>query len=225
MKPLPLLACLVFLLPPVHAEAPPPSWDAWATWADALHRVGDHEGHGPDVGSDEWASALSRQLGVTDAEGHGPDLKSAEWRAAVEKKLAARGSHELLSSHDTIAKFTGITDHKCMGLTALCPDKCGDSGRMATFEIVKYLSYVKAGEYGDEKSKEFQVLMEDNMKKPKLPAAVLKAINAFQPGTIVHLKWNHDYVTLGGSKFPERPILAVEPATPEQAAEAAKAKK
>jgi hypothetical protein len=224
MKPfLPLVMSLLFSpLVGLASEKPPEAWDDWANWAGEQHDVGDGQGHGPDVGGDEWASALSQQLGVTDKDGHGPDLKSAEWRAAVEKKLAELNKRELLSSHDTIAKFTGITDHECRGRTALCPDRCGHSGKLATFEIVKYLAYEKPGQYGDEKQKTFHVLIEDNMKHAKVPAEILKAIGALKPGATVRLKWNHDYVTKNGSKFPERPIAGIEPMTPGQVEAAGK---
>jgi hypothetical protein len=209
-----LLAALSGLA--VAADEPPEAWDEWTKWVEARHSTADGQGHGPDVGGNEWASALSKQLKITDGSGHGPDLKSAEWRAAVEKKLAELNKRELLSSHDTVAKFTGISDYKCRGLTALCPDQCGHSGRMATFEIVKYLGYEKPGQYGDEKQKTFSVLIEDNMKNAKVPDAILKAIDSLKPGTTVHLKWNHDYVTRDGSKSPERRIVGIEPMTPEQ---------
>jgi hypothetical protein len=215
-----LLSSLVGLA--AAADKPPEAWEDWAKWVDSQHSTSDGQGHGPDVGGNEWASALSKQLKITDGAGHGPDLKSAEWRAAVEKKLAELNKRELLSCHDTIAKFTGIADHKCRGLTALCPDKCGHSGRMATFEIVKYLGYEKPGQYGDEKQKTFSVLIEDNMKNAKVPDATLKAIDSLKPGTTVHLKWNHDYVTRDGSKFPERPIISIEPMTPDQVEAAGK---
>lgn len=140
---------------------------------------------------------------------------------AAEKPAPAGDGRELLSSHDTVARFTGIRDHRCRGLTSLCPDRCGDSGRLATFEIVQYLAYEKPGKYGDEKQQTFSVLIEDNLKNAKVPAAVLKAIDSLKPGQTVRLQWNHDYVTRGGSKFPERPIVRVEPMTPEQV-EAAK---
>jgi hypothetical protein len=222
MKPLVVLLLAMASLS-LAAEKAPEAWSDWAKWADQQHDVGDGQGHGPDVGGDEWASALSKQLGVTDKDGHGPDFKSAEWRAAVEKKLAELNKRELLSSHDTVAKFTGITDHKCRGLTALCPDECGHSGRMANFEIVKYLGYEKPGQYGDEKQKTFHMLIEDNMKHTRVPAEILKAIEALKSGRTVRLKWNHDYVTKGGSKFPERPIVGIEPMTPEQVEAATKA--
>lgn len=147
-------------------------------------------------------------------------MASAEPEPA--KPAPAAEQRELLSSHDTIARFTGISDHRCRGLTALCPDRCGHSGRLATFEIVKYLAYQKPGKYGDEKGKTFSVLIEDNLKNAKVPEAILKSINSLKPGALVHLQWNHDYITRDGSRFPERPIVRVEELTPEQAEAAAK---
>ena len=194
----------------IAREPAPKDWAAWAKWAEKLHPVTDAEGHGPDTGSDEWANALAKRLGVIDPAGHGPDLKSDEWRAAVEKKLVPVKKRELLSSHDTVARFVGLKEHKCMGRTALCPDRCGESGKLATFEIVKYMAYEKPGEYGDPQQKQFMVLIEDNMKNPKVPAAIRDAIVALKPGDLVDLKWNHDYVTQDGSKFPERVIRLLE---------------
>lgn len=206
------LLTAAFILPfATAAEKPPAEWGAWAKWVEAQRSVGDGQGHGPDVGSDEWAESLSRKLKVTDAAGHGQDPRSEEWRRAVEKKLAALNGRELLSSHDTEARFTGLQNHTCRGLTALCPDRCGDSGKMAIFEIVTYLDYKKPGEYGDAKQKAFQVLIEDTQGNAKVPKKISDAILALKPGEMVHLKWNHDYVTKEGSKFPERPILLVEP--------------
>jgi hypothetical protein len=208
MKILPLLIALAGFA--LAQEPAPKEWDAWAKWAEKLHPITDAQGHGPDIGSDEWANALSRRLKIMDAEGHGPDLKSDEWRAAVEKKLMPKEKRELLSSHDTIARFTGLKDHKCMGRTSLCPDQCGHSGKLATFEIIKYLNYEKPGEFGDPKQEQFQILIEDNMGNVKVPAEIRTAILALKPGDSVHLKWNHDYVTRDGSSSPERPITLLE---------------
>jgi hypothetical protein len=150
---------------------------------------------------------------------HGEEPKG---RKAVENKPipAVKAEQEtervLLSSHDTEATFVGLKDHRCMGRTSLCPDRCGDSGKLATFKIVKYLDYKKPGEYGDPKQESFMVLIEDNMKHPKVPQAIRDAILALKPGDLVHLKWNHDYVTKGGSKFPDRPIVALAPINPLQ---------
>jgi hypothetical protein len=208
MKTLLLLIALAGIT--LAQESAPKDWEAWAKWAEKLHPITDAQGHGPDIGSDEWANALSKRLKIMDAAGHGPDLKSDEWRAAVEKKLKPQEKRELLSAHDTVARFTGLTDHTCLGRTSLCPDRCGHSGKLATFEIVKYLNYEKPGEFGDPKQEQFQVLIEDNMGNVKVPAAIRKTILALKPGDSVHLKWNHDYVTRDGSSSPDRPITLLE---------------
>ncbi len=131
-------------------------------------------------------------------------------------------TRELLSEHKTIARLTAIKYHRCMGLTSFCPDNCGESGDQASFEILAYIDYQKPGEYGDPKSKEYQFLVEDNHKNPKLPKAMLDKVKALQPGDLVILNWRHDYVTrteAGGgiSKFPDRPLTTLEKITQEQA--------
>lgn len=190
--------------------AAPKDWQAWAEWAEKLHPVTDEQGHGPDIGSDEWASALGKRLGVIDADGHGPDPKSDEWRAAVESKLVPREKREFLSFHDTTAVFRGIREHKCMGLTSLCPDRCGHSGKLASFGILKYEQYEKPGEYGDPKQEEFQFLIEDNMGNRKVPDEIRTATLSLKEGEKVRLKWNHDYVTKNGASFPERTVVVLE---------------
>lgn len=216
-----LMLCMGMVIPVACAAEGPADWNEWAKWAERLYPITDAQGHGPDIGSDEWAGAMDKRLRIRDADGHGPDVKSKEWRAAVEKKLmpkaAADEGRDLLSSHDTVAKFVGVKAHQCLGRTALCPDRCGHSGSLATFEIVKYLRYEKPGEYGDPNQERFQVLIEDNQKQAKVPAAIREAILALKPGDLVRLGWNHDYVTREGSKFPERPITKVEALTKEQA--------
>ncbi len=203
---------LAILLSPLLAasEPAPKEWSAWAKWAEKLHPITDAQGHGPDIGSDEWANALAKRLGVTDGDGGGPDIKSDEWRAAVEKKLAPQEKRELLSSHDTTAIFRGSRVHTCLGRTSLCPDRCGHSGKLATFEIIEYRHYEKPGKYGDPKQKRFQLLIEDNMGKRKVSDEIHAAIDALKDGGKVHLKWNHDYVTKHRSSSPERTITLLE---------------
>lgn len=219
-----LLLPIPFLVAADEAGTPPKAWAEWAAWVEARKPVTDKDGHGPDIGSDEWANALGKRLKITDAAGHGPDVKSEEWRAAVEQKLAPpaapREQRQLLSSHDTLATFEGISDHRCMGATRLCPDRCGSSGKLATFKITRYLAYAKPGEYGDPKQDKFMVLIEDTQKNAKVAEPILKAINALKPGDIVRLKWNHDYVTRERSKSPERPIVSLTTLTPEEAEKA-----
>ncbi|HSI37364.1 MAG: hypothetical protein ACAI43_05445 [Phycisphaerae bacterium] len=134
---------------------------------------------------------------------------------------------ELLSDHDTVAKFVGTKAVKCRGLTALCPEDCGHSGDMATFEVVAYVAYEKKGQYGDPKSKQFVTMVQDNKGNAKLPKAVADKINALQAGDLVRLHWRHDYVSRteaggGVSKFPDRPIVSVEKLTQAEADKLAK---
>jgi len=194
-----------------YGSAAPADWQAWAEWAEKLHPVTDSQGHGPDIGGDEWANALGKQLDIGGVAG------SKEWRRAVEKKLTAPAKvvgdvkRNLLSAHDTEARFMGLREHRCKGRTSLCPDRCGESGKLATFKIVTYLDFRKPGEFGDPKQEEFLVLIEDTRKRPKVPAPIRDAILALKPGEMVHLQWNHDYVTKDGSSFPERPIVTLNP--------------
>jgi hypothetical protein len=222
-----LLIALFMTLNSLHAAPEPPSdWMAWAQWVDRQHSVADDAGHGPDIGSEEWARALAWQLKISDEQGHGPDFKTAEWKAAVENKLmkggaatgnnkAPRVKRERLSTHDTEARFLGIENHRCLGMTALCPDRCGHSGKLARFKIIKYHDYKKPGEYGDPKQEEFIILIEDNLENPKVPADTMNSIKALKPGAKVRLKWNHDYVTKDGSSAPERTITGIESLKPE----------
>lgn len=120
---------------------------------------------------------------------------------------------KLLSSHDTIATFDGLKEQRCLGRTALCPDRCGHSGTMATFSIVNYLDYQKPGEYGDPQAKTFSFLI--NKTQPELAKGL-------QAGDTVRLMWRHDYVTRTdaagrGGSAPERPVGKIEKLTKEEA--------
>jgi hypothetical protein len=97
-----------------------------------------------------------------------------------------------------------------MGLTSLCPDRCGHSGKLASFGILKYEQYEKPGEYGDPKQEEFQFLIEDNMGNRKVPDEIRTATLSLKEGEKVRLKWNHDYVTKNGASFPERTVVVLE---------------
>jgi hypothetical protein len=138
-------------------------------------------------------------------------LVLAGWTYGDEKGAA---KVETLARHETVAKFRGTNYHRCLGLTTLCPDRCGESGTLATFRIVNYLNYEKLGEYGDPKCDEFAFLVENNMKHPKVPDDIRAAINTLKPGDLVLLSWKHDYVTSQGGSAPERPITKLEKIAP-----------
>lgn len=195
-------------------EIHPMSWESWAKWVEQVMPVGDGEGHGPDVGGDEWAMALGKKLEIDDSE-DGPEFKSTDWQEAVESKLmpepAEDANRKLLSSHQVIARLIGIENKKCMGRTTRCPNGCGHSGRVVSFKIQQYESFEKPGEFGDDKQDIFQILIEDNNGNRKVPDAVYRSLQTLKANQVVRLRWNHDYVTQNGSKFPERPLIGVVP--------------
>ena len=124
--------------------------------------------------------------------------------------VQAADKYDVLAVHKTKATFKGTREHRCMGLTALCPDRCGDSGTMATFAIDDYTLYEKRGEYGDDKQTTFQFLTENNMKKAKIPAELLAQMKTLKPGDKVVLEWEHRYMNRDGSRWPERPVTKLE---------------
>jgi hypothetical protein len=121
----------------------------------------------------------------------------------------AETKRETLAVHETRAEFLGIEEHVCRGLTALCPDRCGHSGKLATFRIVEYIRFESFSEYG-RKQEHFQVLIRDNLGNLKVDPMVADAVARFSPGDIVRLSWNHDYVEINGLSGPERPVTKLE---------------
>lgn len=132
---------------------------------------------------------------------------------------------ELLSEHRTVARFDGVNSQQCMGRTALCPDKCGNSGDFASFSITGYLFYRKPGEYGDPMQHGFTFQVEDNMKNAKVSAELLATLKGLQKDDHVLLSWNHDYVTQAGSSSPERPVTKLSRITKAEAEKLLKEKK
>jgi hypothetical protein len=117
---------------------------------------------------------------------------------------------ELLAVHETLAVFDGVEYQLCRGMTALCPDKCGNSGEFANFAVKKYLKYKKNGEYGDPEQQSFQVQISDFDKKPLGDPKILQTVKGLKKGDYVLLSWNHDYVTKEGTSSPERPLVKLE---------------
>ena len=118
--------------------------------------------------------------------------------------------YDVLSVHKTKATFEGLRDQRCMGRTALCPDRCGHSGKLAVFKIDEYTAYEKPGEYGDAKQQKFQFLVEDNTKAVKVPPGLAATLKTLKPGDKVTLEWEHRYMDRDGSRWPERPVTRLE---------------
>ena len=121
----------------------------------------------------------------------------------------AQNKRVLLAEHETIAVLESIEYRLCRGLTALCPDRCGDSGEVATFAIVKYTWFVKHGEYGKQQTV-FHVQVNDYHKNPLNAPQTTRVARALTNGDYVRLCWNHVYVSLDGASYPERPVVKIE---------------
>ena len=137
-----------------------------------------------------------------------PVMLPAAAKAAADKPQDAK--RERLANHETLAVFEGVKYSRCLGRTALCPDRCGQSGEFAGFAIKKYLKYEKLGQYGDPEQQTFLVQVSDFDKKPQGDPKILETVRGLTKGDYVLLSWHHDYVTRAGSSFPDRPIVKLE---------------
>ena len=124
---------------------------------------------------------------------------------------------DLLSKHETVAKFDGLIVQQCYFMTAFCPDQCEHGGQTGVFTIVKYLNYEKAGQYGDPKSDKHHVRVNDTVESTGLTAQVKVVFDDLHEGDLVLLSWNHDYVHTNGCSSPERPITKLEKISKEEA--------
>ena len=126
--------------------------------------------------------------------------------------------YKILSVHQTLATFEGIEKKTCLGMTSLCPDKCGHSGDVAVFRINKYLRYLPLGKYGDPQQEKFFVMVKNTLGESETTEANREMIASLKKGDKVLLGWNHIYVTKEGASYPERPITVLKPLTPEESA-------
>ena len=147
-------------------------------------------------------------------------LCALPWTAQVR----AAEQREMLSEHETVAEFQGLKDRKCMGKTSLCPDRCGHSGQLAEFKIVKYLAYKKPGQYGDPRQDRYMFLVQNNLGKKFVTEEQEGVLKALKVGDLVLFSYRHDYVTRDGSKFPERVVTKLQKISAEEAAKLPEAK-
>ena len=129
--------------------------------------------------------------------------------ASVVYERVSEPAGEVLSVHQTVARFEGFEEVPCRHLTAQCPNACTHGGKYARFAIVEYTGYEKPGQLGDEKQAVFacRVALRDGSPDPLVPAALRAALEELKVGQVVGLDWKHVYVTSPeGSKWPERVV-------------------
>lgn len=106
-----------------------------------------------------------------------------------------------LSQHETVSVFTGIHNGNESSLRVY-PQR--EDKEWARFDIVSYINYTRKGTYGDKKKETMGFKIEDLSEKNK------KFILNLKRGDLLKLSWDHVYVTVGKSKFPERNITKLE---------------
>lgn len=134
---------------------------------------------------------------------------------AVETLPATR-AEKILSRHDTRAVFLGTREHVCLGRTALCPDRCGNSGTLAVFKIESYNAYEKFGKYGDPKTDEFDFMLRSTTGTSDVSEEIAARVKSLRTGDKVRLVWEHVYVSDETGSFPERRVREISPLTPPQ---------
>lgn len=126
-------------------------------------------------------------------------------------------TRDLLSLHETVAKFDGLETQQCFFMTSLCPNECGHGGVNAVFSIKKYLRYEKPGQYGDKKSDKYYVRISHEVETTGLTPERKQVLDSLKAGDFVLLSWNHDYVHKEGCSYPERPVTKLEKITDDEA--------
>jgi hypothetical protein len=138
----------------------------------------------------------------------GAEENQADAPDAYTGQLPDNDKLEVLSEHKVIATFREVKYRRCMGRTGMCPDRCGNSGNFANFEITDYLHYKKEGKYGDEKQKTYTIQISDFHREPKGDPALLAYAETLEGGDLVIIEWKHLYGEVEpGVKSPVRPLL------------------
>lgn len=124
---------------------------------------------------------------------------------------AAPASNEkLLSHHDTQAVFKGTRQHRCRGMTMLCPDKCGDSGTLALFDIKAYNDYQQPDKYGDPKADQYVFMLASTTGTSDVSPETAELVKSLQVGDEVNLVWDHVYVSDDHGSYPKRVVRKIE---------------
>ena len=113
-----------------------------------------------------------------------------------------------LASHETLARFDGLTEEPCRHMTTLCPNECDHGGTYAHFSIVEYTNYVQHEKEGDPKQETFavRIALQDGSLAPETSPALKRVISELSPGQVVVLDWLHFYHRNEQGCYPERII-------------------
>ncbi|WP_088444588.1 DUF4377 domain-containing protein [Flavobacterium oreochromis] len=128
----------------------------------------------------------------------GSSIKYTLIKEISKRKMVTTSSQKLkkpfTSTHIFTAFFDGINFHQCLGRTALCPDKCGQSGNIANFRVKEYKNLIVNGQAGTEKLKTYQILISDFNKKD-INEPFTKDIKTLKKGDLVTIHVEYVYNT------------------------------
>jgi hypothetical protein len=115
---------------------------------------------------------------------------------------------DTLATHQTLARFDGITEAPCRHMTAACPNACDHGGTYAQFTIVEYTGYQQLSTYGDPMQETFavRIALKNGAPVPEISPALQMVIKELTPGQIVGLDWIHFYCKTDQGQYPERII-------------------
>lgn len=102
--------------------------------------------------------------------------------------------YDITRYHIFDAIFSRTKYHKCMGMTADCPEKCGNSGEYANFEIIRYKKFYGNGEGGAQKLESYQKQISD-FNKNRFSNESIQVIESLKPGDHVEIQVNYVYDT------------------------------
>ena len=118
---------------------------------------------------------------------------------------AVEEEREVMFSYVSSATFMGARHQPCRHMTSLCPDRCGHatdvySFRLDTLATTKNEASSHVRWVTPETEGGTHMVGESDLKQ------YLDLAKSLSPGDKVILEWSHDYVTVGGSSGPDRPV-------------------
>lgn len=112
---------------------------------------------------------------------------------------------ETMYAYAANATYLGSRHQPCRFRTSLCPHQCGHATDVYRFHLDQ-LTATK-----NEASSHVRWVTPEEAGKEHLVGeadlnSYIELAKSLKPGDMVALEWSHDYVTRGGSSFPDRPV-------------------
>lgn len=119
-------------------------------------------------------------------------------------------TRELMYAYSAEAKFEGKEFQPCRHMTSLCPNKCNHATDLYRFTIQK----LDVTANPDSTNKKWVTPVEvgtSYLVAQTWLNGYENAAEALQPGNMVQLAWNHEYVTASGCSSPQYQVQGLKP--------------